>query len=467
MNQRSQSARLRAGVQAVFLAGFVALTVLAAWKWALPVPGDVFLRLDPLAWLVGGMAARELAPHGLAVLAMLLATALMGRLFCGWLCPLGTAIDVAGALGRRRSIRPVPNLKFWILAALAAAAAAGANFAGWIDPLVMTSRALHLTVTPRPTGTPALLAWGLVLVAIGLAVCSPRFWCRALCPLGAVLSLTARWAPYRRRIGRSCAKCGQCETACPMAQSPANGSPAECLGCRRCEAACPRQSVTFGFSAGRRSTAEPTVQKQPAASRRHWLLGLGSLALGGLAGGWARIGRQDGLLRPPGVPNERHLLARCTGCGACVSVCPTRGLLPQLSFTRLDAAFTPQFLPRQGPCLPDCTACSEACSTGAIARISAEDKAAASIGVARIDRSRCLPWASGDRCTICLDACPSEYRAIELRRTGAGVFRPFVVESSCTGCGVCEHRCPLEGAAAVRVVPVHGGQPPSYASQGQ
>ncbi|MDY0166826.1 MAG: 4Fe-4S dicluster domain-containing protein [Thermoguttaceae bacterium] len=140
-----------------------------------------------------------------------------------------------------------------------------------------------------------------------------------------------------------------------------------------------------------------------------------------------------------------------------MAVCPTEGLLPQLSFARLDAAFAPQLVPRQGPCLPDCTACGEACSTGAIARISAEEKAAAPIGLAEIDHSRCLPWASGDRCTICLDACPPEYRAIELRRTGPGEFRPFVVESSCTGCGVCGHRCPLDGAAAIRVVTVPGG----------
>ncbi len=458
MNRRSRSTWWRAGVQAVFLAGFAALTLSAARGWKLPVPGDLLLRLDPLVWLVGSTAAREAAPHGLPVLALLLATVLLGRLFCGWVCPLGTAIDAAGSagsvgsVGRRRAVRPWPRVKFWVLGALVAAAAAGANYAGWLDPLVMTSRAMHLALGPQTGWTPAMLAWAVVLAAVGLAVLAPRFWCRAVCPLGALLALAARWAPYRRRIAASCVECGRCEAACPTDQSPSNHAPAECLGCRRCEAACPRQSVAFGWRAGSLPAAEDGMPAPAPAARRRWLLGLGGLALGGLAGGWVRMGWPPNLLRPPGAPSERQFLARCTGCGACLAVCPTGGLLPQLSFARLDAAFAPHLVPRQGPCLPACTACGEACGTGAITRIVPEDKIAAPFGLAEIDRSRCLPWARGERCMICLDACPAEYRAIELRPTAPGTFRPFVDPSLCTGYGYCEHRCPLD-AAAVRVVP--------------
>ena len=450
MDRRSGWTWARAGVQAVCLVGFAALTISAARGWPLPVPGDLPLRLDPLVWLLGSVAARQAAPHALFMLALLLATALLGRVFCGWGCPLGTAIDAAGPLRRRRPVRPWPGLKLWVLAALIAAAAAGANFAGWLDPLVLASRAVYLAFAPAGGWPPVVLAWAVVLAAVALAALAPRFWCRALCPLGAVLSLAARWTPYRRHIGGSCVECGHCEPVCPTGQSTGGHSPGECLGCRRCQAACPRQSIAFRFRAPL-AVANPVPARRPApAARRRWLLGLGGMAVAALGGGWARLRRPTPVLRPPGAPSERRLLARCTGCGACLAVCPTGALLPQLSLARLDAAFAPQFVPRQGPCEPDCTACSEACGTGALAHLTAEAKAAVRIGVAEIDRAECLPWARGERCTICIDACPAEYDAMELRPTAPGAFRPFVDESRCTGCGFCEHRCPLE-APAIRV----------------
>ena len=55
-------------------------------------------------------------------------------------------------------------------------------------------------------------------------------------------------------------------------------------------------------------------------------------------------------------------------------------------------------------------------------------------------------------CTRCLDVCPAQYRAIDLRPTPTGPFLPYVEESLCTGCGVCEYECPLDGEAAIRVV---------------
>jgi NAD-dependent dihydropyrimidine dehydrogenase PreA subunit len=104
--------------------------------------------------------------------------------------------------------------------------------------------------------------------------------------------------------------------------------------------------------------------------------------------------------------------------------------------------------------LPDCTACGEACPTGAIARVPAKRKKAIQIGLAVIDRTRCLPWAGGERCVICLDACPPDYDAIELKQTELGEFCPHVKEQSCTGCGICENKCPVEGEPAIRVLAV-------------
>ncbi|MCX7825738.1 MAG: 4Fe-4S dicluster domain-containing protein, partial [Verrucomicrobiae bacterium] len=187
--------------------------------------------------------------------------------------------------------------------------------------------------------------------------------------------------------------------------------------------------------------------------RRRLLLGLGGLVVGGVAGVVSKARAGQELLRPPGAADEARFVSRCIGCGACLAGCPSGGLRPMLALDRLEAAFSPRLVPRIGPCLPDCAACGTACPTGAIARLSLEQKLAVRIGLAVIDQTLCLPWASRQRCVICLDACPPQWHAIELRRVGPAEFRPFVEPSRCTGCGICEHRCPVEGEAAVRVLP--------------
>jgi MauM/NapG family ferredoxin protein len=319
--------------------------------------------------------------------------------------------------------------------------------------LVMSSGALHLACVPQFEWTAVAIGWLVVGVAIGLVLFAPRFWCRTVCPLGAALSLVARLAPYRRRVSESCTQCGACSAVCPMGQSPSQHSPTECIGCRRCEAACPERATAFRLNVPSNGGARRSACEPGEARGRRFVFGLAAMVVGGALGFLMRPRSRHIPLRPPGAPDEQQFVARCVGCGSCLGACPTGGLLPLLSAHRLDAAFTPTLVSRVGPCSPECTACGEACPTGAIARISAEDKTTIQIGFAVIDRSRCLPWARGERCVICLDACPSNYRAIELRPTPAGPFYPHVNKSRCTGCGICEFKCPREGEAAIRVVP--------------
>ncbi|MBM4041662.1 MAG: 4Fe-4S binding protein [Planctomycetes bacterium] len=471
--------RRRTGVQAAALALFAYLA-LAPWLgWPLPLPAGLFLRFDPLVFLVSSVAGRGLAPWGLLALGLVAATAVFGRVFCGWVCPMGSGMDAVGRLraGWRRPAwaAKLAPVRFALLLALLGAAVAGANFAGWLDPLAMATRALAVGRGVPHHWAAAAVSWLLVAGALGLALLSPRLWCRALCPLGALLSLAARAAPWRRRTGVTCTRCGACVRACPMGRaeegtftfSPPWGAerllrrrgecplfcPAsQCLACRRCEDACPQGARGFGFRAGTPAVAEaPLVGGH---SRRAFALaGLGALGLGALGGLGARSRSGRAPLRPPGVEGERSLAARCVGCGSCLAACPTGGLLPLLSAARPDAFFTPVLVPAVGPCEPGCVACGEACRTGAIGRLAAAEKAAVQIGLAVVDRSRCLPWAEGERCFVCENACPREYGAIEMRLVRPRLLAPHVREWRCTGCGLCEHRCPVQGA--IRVVVVH------------
>lgn len=157
---------LRAVVQVVCLGLFVYLALAARFKWELPLPYDLFLRFDPVVWLIVSAATREAALYGSFALALVASTALFGRIFCGWVCPLGAAIDAAHLVWFRRPssslVEWLSSVRFWVLIVLIGAAVAGVNFAGWLDPLVMSSRVLHLWRGARLYWTAAAIGWTVV-----------------------------------------------------------------------------------------------------------------------------------------------------------------------------------------------------------------------------------------------------------------------------------------------------------------
>jgi formate hydrogenlyase subunit 6/NADH:ubiquinone oxidoreductase subunit I len=117
---------------------------------------------------------------------------------------------------------------------------------------------------------------------------------------------------------------------------------------------------------------------------------------------------------------------------------------------------------RIGYCEYNCTLCGEVCPTGAIPRLSEEEKHKAILGKAEFDKSRCLPYAKGESCIVCEEHCPLPEKAIQVnevdgvnpRGEKVRLLQPYVKFELCIGCGICEAKCPLQGAAGVRVVHV-------------
>jgi len=468
------------------------------------LPADFFLRIDPLlGWTALAASRTFLLSVALWTVPVLLLTLLFGRAFCGWVCPLGTLID-----GADKGVRPNrerrthrerswPRLKYYVLAAVAASAILGSQLVWFLDPIALTFRSLTLGFfAPLDRAVHALsavpgLGWmefpaifpdqraaygsgfaALLMLAAILAggVLSRRFWCRSLCPLGALLGIVARVPLFRRRVGAGCNECTLCQRDCKMDAIGAKGkrtAAAECIFCYSCDELCPQGAI-------RMAPGKPERSLPLDLNRRRLLTGIGVGAVWGLgaSSALARRPTRDGeshitgkrLIRPPGSAAEELFTERCVRCGACMKICPTNGLQPALFEGGPGAIWTPVLMPRVGECSQNCNLCGEVCPTDAIESFTIPEKEHLFIGRAVINRSSCVVWESRKQCLVCDEVC--SYSAIYwLDESGAEIGHPagegdaqprqgfpYVDPARCVGCGICEYNCPAGGPdAAIRV----------------
>ena len=477
----------------------------------LKLPVTFFFELDPLVGLTSLLSGYRLIDGFLWGLGIILLTVLIGRAFCGFICPFGTIHHAIGwfrpALKGDRMVkanlkRPAQRLKYFLLIVLLAAAILGLNLAGLLDPIALLFRSVALVVLPGlgaavrslfeamagsniklinllSYGAEVLVApvfgysnsayqtaWfiGLIfLVILFLNRIRPRFWCRTLCPLGALLGVFSRFSIVRlEKYPEKCTECNLCVKHCQGAASPRpdqQWEAAECHVCFNCFNVCPEEALAFKFKWTPRLTPSPDIGKRAL--------------IGGLLAGVSLpfLGRLDGqidktpdprLIRPPGALPEKQFLELCQRCGQCMKVCPTNVINPTLAEAGMAGFWTPRLIMTQGYCEYTCTLCGSVCPTGAIAEISIKEKIERpiKIGSAYIDRGRCLPWSGNAPCIVCQEHCPTSPKAIYLETDMVSaadgkkieVQLPFVDLKRCIGCGICENKCPVRGLPAIRTL---------------
>ncbi len=473
------------------------------------VPLDLYFRLDPLAAFAAMLASRAIIVTMLLALAAIVFGFVFGRAWCGWLCPLGAILDWTTPRAPRK-IEPHASwrgVKYVLLFTAVFAALLGNLTFMILDPITLLNRTFSSALMPalnvllvgvetllypfaplapvfdsveqnfRGTVLPAqqtfyLLGWMMALVfaaVVALNWIAPRFWCRYLCPLGAVYALQAKIAWLRPRAVRDCDHCAVCMKVCPAGAIAVtkNGftvDPAECVVCLDCVVECPQSIIEFRFGSTSKPPRFSVGRAAPGASfnlsRRHFIesaaFGIASVALFRAA----PSARRDAafLIRPPGA-RENDFLSKCIRCAECTKVCPTGGLQPSLFESGLEGLWTPLLVSRLGYCDYSCNACGQICPTGAIPPLALAEKRKKVIGIAYIDQNRCIPWASYRPCVVCEEMCPVPEKAVRMEEVdvtapnGAHVHlqRPRVVSDLCIGCGICEYQCPLAGPVAIRV----------------
>jgi MauM/NapG family ferredoxin protein len=493
--------RLRQGVQILAMALFVGLFLYSNAQRPQRFWTDLFSRFDPLLMLAASLAGRVVVA-GIALAGItLLLTVLFGRVWCGWLCPLGTALEWLSPRRVRHKSPPEKwrALKIVLLVAILVAAILGNQTLIVLDPITILNRTLAAAIWPAarygiveaegflyrfpplwgpldaiharlvlPLVQEVQPVFGLsVLIALffgGLVALNwwpERFWCRYLCPLGGLLGLLSRLSLVRREVGDECTQCARCSHQCPTGTiDPEDGyrsDPAECIVCFDCLTACRREGIGFRWQLPR---WRPARWHDYDPTRRQVLAAMGASVVGVALAGVEPIAlRQPAtMIRPPGA-DLTDFSALCIRCGACVRVCPTQGLQPSLFEGGVQNVLTPRLVPRLGYCSFSCNACGQVCPTGAIPPLKVEEKQQVVMGLARIDRDRCLPWAYDVPCIVCEESCPVADKAIRLEEVevvnaqGETVLlqRPRILKGLCIGCGICEYHCPMGGEAAVRV----------------
>lgn len=517
---------LRRSIQAAGLLLFLAMFFWVSHDQHMDWFVELFLALDPLVSVSAAIAARTWV-WSLSFAAIILGVGLLlPRSFCGYICPLGALVDLfdwiakpitgrAALPGRARHGPPVKPLGFWrnlryfVLAAVLLSSAAGVMVAGFVSAIPVLTRGFQFIFnsgTGPGTTVPGLygqsISIGLFVLVLLLGLIRPRFWCRHLCPSGALFSAVSHLRLTHRHVGRNCIRCGRCSTVCTFdaINDDFTTIGANCTFCQTCGGVCPVGAIDFslrwgeghvpsapcqvphenvgetgrrgeeetGRDGGERATDEVTPWLQPAAppssypldtqhsalgmSRRGFVIGTASGAVVGcLAATGIRLttpAEAAPLVRPPGSVPEDRFLKLCIRCGQCLTVCPTNVLQPAGFQQGVDRMWTPRANTEWAGCDSTCHRCGQVCPTGAIRELNLEQKQATRMGLAEVDHKTCLVWQGGTDCVdggneqslFCLNACPNE--AIDfLIDTEAGRSGPVPNPDICVGCGLCRVTC--------------------------
>lgn len=503
------SAPVRRVVQAACFVAFLVLFFFVCWPYtARPVEhadgwpshyadelarkeqiaAEFFLVIDPLVSLSTAIASRAWVWSLTSAGVILLVCVVIPRGFCGYLCPLGTLIDLFDwSIGSRVKRFRVSDdgwwvhIKYYLLLATLVAACCGVLVSGFVAAIPVLTRGMLFAVSPWHTGS--LRGWHLVpplhaghvvslvlfALVLGLGFLKPRFWCRYVCPSGAVFSLGNLFRVTERKVESSCIHCNKCVEICPFDAIKPDflTRTTDCTLCQTCGGVCPTHAIKF---VGRWELVDLKLPDEPpthetSLGRRGFLaagVGLASGVIGGL--GLSGVAKVSGAnlddpqawrpIRPPGSVPEPQFLQMCIRCGECFKACPNDVLHP-LSFQQgFEGLWTPHVVADWAGCEASCNACGQVCPTGAIRALPLFEKQVCRIGLAELNLQTCLPYAGREACQLCVDECHhAGYHAIEFTRVGtevdangqpiedSGFLAPVVLPDKCVGCGLCQTRC--------------------------
>jgi polyferredoxin len=263
----------------------------------------LFFQMDPLILISSWLSSHQVLSGLLFSLFTLGATVLIGRWFCGWICPFGALHNLFTSLRNQKAKAKLAvdgyskgqKAKYYILVAILVGAVLGINLAGWLDPFSFFYRSMavvvnpavndgvgsffgliyqadpgigthkvatisepiydflrhHVLATTQPYFYGSVLIALLFLAVVFLNLYRARFWCRYICPLGALLGVAGKNPLVQiKRNEEACNNCRLCVIDCQGGADPDvkdGWKPSECFYCWNCQSSCPHNVISFGF----------------------------------------------------------------------------------------------------------------------------------------------------------------------------------------------------------------------------
>ncbi len=222
----------------------------------LPIGGLASLKL----WLFTGTIDDKHPAALVLLVTFLLMSLLAKKSFCSWLCPVGTLSEATWKVGKRIfgrnftmwrwldiSMRGVKYLLLAFFVKILLVDMPASAIASFLQsPYWMLSDVKMLHFFTRVSTTTMVV----VGISTAFSLLYKNFWCRYLCPYGALLGLVSLISPFKiRRDVTTCTDCRQCTAACPaqlQVHTKTSICNAECCGCLSCVDACQQRSLNMG-----------------------------------------------------------------------------------------------------------------------------------------------------------------------------------------------------------------------------
>ena len=292
--------------QLIFLVLFLVLFIFTDYrgKDEISVAVNSFFRADPLVSISYLLATKSFTYLLLPGALMFILSIVLGRFFCGWICPLGTVIDlITNKIKKTIPLKFLKtSLKYYLLLTLLFTALFNINLAGILDPMAILIRALTFFIYPlfgytirsgwvglysllgdkrdsiepaygflrdyilpfRETFYPlAFISFLLFLFILFLERYEKRNWCKNLCPLGTLLGILGHFSIFKRVPKKLCTDCGSCKDICPTGFDEEVLQKSDCILCMDCRLKCHFQRVQFKLS------RHPTRKNQPSEHGEH------------------------------------------------------------------------------------------------------------------------------------------------------------------------------------------------------
>ncbi len=445
-----------------------------------------------------------LSANLIAMVVIIGATLLLGRVYCSVICPLGIFQDAVnwmrGHVGskkkRRNRFRYSPAWQRTRLVVLTAFAiflifgltsVLAAFVAGLIEPYSAYGRIASQVFAPAYDGANNMLAsWSenhgnymfsriaisvsiplLIVAIVTLAAIVTMSWrhgrvyCNSICPVGTVLGYLSKFSLFRLTINTDkCINCGKCARNCKASCINPKAHAIDytrCVACMDCIDEC--QEGAISYTLRRPNHTDKSVPDEAAVKSRRGFVSASAMLIGAAAlsaavktdGGLTPLkskqpARRQTRVLPAGAQSIRHLSQHCTGCQLCIQSCPAHVLKPNMS---IDGFMQPMLDFTDGYCRPDCTVCSNVCPVGAFHGVDEAEKSSIKVGTAVVNIHECLSATGKASCGSCARHCPAGAIQMVPVSEGADELMPVVSEEACIGCGSCEYYCPVGTVASM------------------